>query len=590
MRTFLPIIHFSHDLVSNSGQLTAVVPLQGFRATKLRLYIKEFAVHSIGKAFCTFFLIFGICLGTQKVGAQISRGDVDLNLQLEITDPILILSHLFLGTFSPSCSQVADVDSSQVVDISDPIQLLSHLFLGDPAPENLSLFEERLCLEPSQEQAERGMLVYENPDPEGNTFACLTCHNLVPDADATYQRPGHSLVGALGRPSYKNGELDHFLDAVNVCREFWMITEPWEEEDEEFLDLTSLVRGFNPVEATEALELQIEESTHQGPSTGDPVQGCETFHSTCIVCHGEGALGTERAPSLVFDPINPLDPDYIRLRVRTSGNSDTVYENLTGGVMPFWSHSRLSDTELEDIVAYLSERPVHECREIEPPPVGVVLRSGELTNESNGVMGKVEELSTGVIRVVMFNYDGEGDEVRPWLYLGDDLDNGLSFGENLVREAPGWEDATLEIPLPDDLTMDAYDHFAIRSISDGSVFGRCELLPIDNNGEGTVVRSGQLIERFHGVRGLVEELDTRKLRFSNFYYDGAGIDVRVWLYQSGNPQGGYEIGPDLLRPSPGWVDATFVVDIPERFTPDMYDSISIWCVPVRVSFGDTKLE
>ena len=174
--------------------------------------------------------------------------------------------------------------------------------------------------------------------------------------------------------------------------------------------------------------------------------------------------------------------------------------------------------------------------------------------------------------------------------MGDDLDNGLSFGENLVREAPGWEDATLEIPLPDDLSMDAYDHFAIRSVIDGSVFGRCELLSIDNNGEGNVVRSGELIERFHDVRGFVEELDTRKLRFTNFYFDGAGIDVRVWLYQSGNPQGGYEIGPDLLRPSPGWVDETFVVDIPERFTPDMYDSISIWCVPVRVSFGDTKLE
>lgn len=533
--------------------------------------------------------LFVLLVFTSPVRAQWTRGDVDLNSQLEITDPILILGHLFLGTFEPPCSLLPDVDSSGVVDISDPVRLLGHLFLGDEPGAPLSLLEERICVPAEPERLAAGMEVYENPDLAGNTFACLTCHDLLPDDESPFRRPGHSLFGALGRPHYKNGELDQFLDAANICREHWMFAPTWEEEDPPFLDLVSVVRGLGPVTHQEPIEIDIQPATQTGPSAGDAARGCELFHTSCVVCHGTGARGTERAPDLVFDPLDPLDPDYIRRRVRTSGDPDTVYDDLTGGVMPFWGSDRLSESELEDIVAFLTSRPVPQCREVDPDPTARVLRSGLLENEAGDISGTVEELSTRKIRIVEFSYDGSGEDVRAWLYLAGDPGGGRAIGENLVREAPGYRRETLVIEIPEDLDPESYDHFALRSMVDGELLALCPLEPLDGNGEGNVTRSGPLRTHFHDVAGTVEELDTGKLRFTNFTYDGAGIDVRVWIYRESNPQAGYAIGPDLLRPPPGWVNDTFVVDIPEAFTPDMYDSVSIWCVPVGVSFGDARL-
>ena len=57
-----------------------------------------------------------------------------------------------------------------------------------------------------------------------------------------------------------------------------------------------------------------------------------------------------------------LTPDFVRRKVRLSGPvEDTVYEGLIGGLMPFWGRDRLSDDDLEDIVKYLTERPLPEC-------------------------------------------------------------------------------------------------------------------------------------------------------------------------------------------------------------------------------------
>ena len=256
--------------------------------------------------------------------------------------------------------------------------------------------------------------------------------------------------------------------------------------------------------------------------------------------------------------------------------------------MPFWAADKLSDAEIEDIVAFVVARPMPVCRDFEPPPDDIVLRMGELMASSHGVSGLAEELFSGGLRIRDFHFDGVGEDVRVWLFSDDNFAAGFAVGDNLVRPQPGWTGETLEVVVPAGTNMDSYNRLAIRSLPNGEIYGKCDLEPIDD-GEGKVVGSGELVTRFHGVTGKVEELDTGKLRFSAFNYDGAGIDVRVWLFPSGNPGLGYELGPNLLRPPPGWVDATFVVDIPERFTPDMYDSVSIWCVAVSVSFGDALL-
>ncbi len=107
---------------------------------------------------------------------------------------------------------------------------------------------------------------------------------------------------------------------------------------------------------------------------------------------------------------------------------------------------------------------------------------------------------------------------------------------------------------------------------------------------GEVVRRGTFTTRFHGVSGVIEELDSRQIRLKEFSFDGQGIQVQVWLYRDGSIGDGYPIGPDLVRPFPGWENETLVVDIPENLSPDMYDAVSIWCVPARANFGEGLLE
>lgn len=81
------------------------------------------------------------------------RGDANGDVLVDITDPITILSNLFLGTAVLSCPDAADANDDQQVDITDPITVLSYLFLGtvtipppgtaecgqDPTPDDLEL-------------------------------------------------------------------------------------------------------------------------------------------------------------------------------------------------------------------------------------------------------------------------------------------------------------------------------------------------------------------------------------------------------------------------------------------------------------------
>ena len=48
----------------------------------------------------------------------------------------MVLGYLFLGQMDAlTCKEGADVDDSGGIEISDPIYLLDHLFLGGPPPE-----------------------------------------------------------------------------------------------------------------------------------------------------------------------------------------------------------------------------------------------------------------------------------------------------------------------------------------------------------------------------------------------------------------------------------------------------------------------
>ena len=293
------------------------------------------------------------------------RGDANASGDREITDAIVLLNFLFGSGPYTECQAVGDCNADASINITDPVFLLTHLFGGGEAPPPLSRLESRLCEIPSAETVERGRLIYTERDARGNVWSCATCHDIVPEGEAALTRPGHSLYDALQRPSYKNGAVATFLEAANVCRVEWLHTTPWLESGpdfQNFLDMVSFMNSVGSREPAEPLIYEIVPPAVEGPSQGDPDAGCRLFHTTCVVCHGEGAQGSLFGPSLVFSPL-PYSPDYIRLRVRTSGNPNGVYEGLTGGAMPFWSKGRLSDAGLEDIVAYLVQRPPAECGE-----------------------------------------------------------------------------------------------------------------------------------------------------------------------------------------------------------------------------------
>ena len=427
-------------------------------------------------------LALTLCAGSSLAHAQetppLLRGDVDLSGAHELTDSVRILSFLFQAGSAPPCEEIADTNSDGNLDLSDGVFLLTFLFLGGEAPEPFSPLEQRLCTPVDDETFDRGMAVFLTKDAMGNEFACGSCHAMMPTEEENPRRPGHPLLDALHRPSYKNGLVDTFLEAANVCRVEWMFTTEWSEEDADFLDMVGFMDRLAPEGPGQEIEIEIEPSSIEGPSTGDAARGCEVFHATCVGCHGESAGGTLLAPSLVFNPNEGLDPDYIRRRVRTSGNPDSIYgEGLTGGVMPFWSADRLSSDELEDIVAWLTTRPVPECGD-EPPPLGNVTRSGTFTTRFHDVSGTVEEFDSGHIRLSDFVYDGQGIQVYTWLYRDGDILNGYQIGSTLLRAFPGWEGETIVMPIPENLTPDMYDAVSVWCVPARANFGEALLSPV----------------------------------------------------------------------------------------------------------------
>jgi len=64
------------------------------------------------------------------------RGDADDSGEVNMTDAIVILGHLFLGEKAPECLHAADADNNNLLEITDPIRILKFLFLGEAAPES----------------------------------------------------------------------------------------------------------------------------------------------------------------------------------------------------------------------------------------------------------------------------------------------------------------------------------------------------------------------------------------------------------------------------------------------------------------------
>ena len=88
----------------------------------------------------------------------------------------------------------------------------------------------------------------------------------------------------------------------------------------------------------------------------------------------------------------------------------------------------------------------------------------------------------------------------------------------------------------------------------------------------------------HRVAGMATIVDDCTIHFDDFSFDGGGIDVHVYGGTAGNYRGGVDLSTNLFGES--FDEGSAVLRLPQNVTLDDFDGLSIWCVPVRFSFGD----
>jgi mono/diheme cytochrome c family protein len=101
--------------------------------------------------------------------------------------------------------------------------------------------------------------------------------------------------------------------------------------------------------------------------------------------------------------------------------------------------------------------------------------------------------------------------------------------------------------------------------------------------------TAELTGRFHGVRGTVTVVDDCSIRVDDFFFDGNGIDVRLYGASDLTFANGFIMGEDLKNFPVGYENDTVVGTLPDDKTLDDLGAVSVWCVPVGVSFGDVSL-
>ena len=324
-----------------------------------------------------------------------------------------------------------------------------------------------------------GSVIFNNTLTPGNTFTCSTCH-AIEETDGFamdgLRRPGHPLFNATRRSSYKNGQLNSMLDAVNTCVTEWMNGNAWTKSSQDWINLYNWLDDQATDESGKLVDIDIV-SPPVVVTGGDAEIGQALFNKRCAICHGENGIGTQKAPRIVDIG---LPESYIATRVRTSGREDsTVYTGLTGGIMPFWGSDRLSDTELINIIAYVSDGtttpPTEDSEPVSSECTSNHAKIGQtavLSTFAHNVSGIAEIIDDCTISIRNFNFDGNGIVVK--VYLGSngkflESGGGIAAGANLVGNS--YHNSTITVTLPDGVTLDNFNSISIWCVSVGVSFG-----------------------------------------------------------------------------------------------------------------------
>lgn len=104
---------------------SCLVPAVGSPPTPLVVTCNQTSVAPSTHGGALLVVVDGVCR---------RRGFCNDDEQLDISDAITVLAHLFGGEPEPTCPAACDCNHDAMLDIADGIYLLSHLFAGGPAP------------------------------------------------------------------------------------------------------------------------------------------------------------------------------------------------------------------------------------------------------------------------------------------------------------------------------------------------------------------------------------------------------------------------------------------------------------------------
>lgn len=341
----------------------------------------------------------------------------------------------------------------------------------------------------------RGRDVYENPLSDGNTFSCKTCHALREPSVDGLRRAGHPIGDATRRSRWKQGKATTFLAAVNSCVTEWMVAPAWRADEPRFVALRDFLETQAPAGVADDLQYAIS-APAADLSTGDAERGHDLFNTSCVVCHGTDGSGTERGPKVSG---SARTPDYVAGRIRRSGSTtSSVYSGLTGGVMPFWASDRLSDAEVSDLVAFVTQpssgmggsggsaasggsggaggvlgEGMGGCGTTSPR-IGWTADLGINTGEGQ-VSGFVTAIDDCTLELRGFSYDGNGIDVRVYGSETTSFKPGFSIGPNIVNKV--FKQETLRVTLPPDKKLTDMAWVGIWCVAVGANFGSGQLLP-----------------------------------------------------------------------------------------------------------------
>lgn len=180
----------------------------------------------------------------------------------------------------------------------------------------------------------------------GNKMTCFHCHAKSDERDGVvlkddHVRAAHTLYNSGQRPKFWGGFATTVGKAAAICQKQYMLGDGLTADQE--AQLTAFVDAISPDSAPELdyrTTYRSMESLLRDPQGGDAAKGKKLADRYCMTCHLDGRVGPVWAPGL-------YEPDWVVRRVRR-------LEGHQNRQMPNWTIERLPDSDLRDIVTYLT--------------------------------------------------------------------------------------------------------------------------------------------------------------------------------------------------------------------------------------------